>query len=93
MNNEHKKALKRILGYYFGQASMCWSKTPKGIFDSTRALSIVEETAKNIDFLLKNEHVESSNCWCDPILKNDFSEQGGAKHYVHNNLTKGDQSE
>lgn len=33
---------KEIIGAAIGEASMCWSETPKGIFDSTRASSITD---------------------------------------------------
>lgn len=28
-------------------------------------------------------HKESGDCWCEPELKDDFTAQGGIKHYVH----------
>jgi hypothetical protein len=31
-----------------GEASMCWSETPKGVFDSTRALEIGKKLLKDI---------------------------------------------
>lgn len=38
---EHKPINK--VAELIGEASMCWSETPKGIFDSTRASKIVDE--------------------------------------------------
>lgn len=32
----------------------------------------------------EREHIESADCWCNPILSNDFESEGGVKHYVHN---------
>ena len=29
------------------------------------------------------EHSESKECWCEPILMDDYTEQGGCKHYLH----------
>ena len=29
------------------------------------------------------DHVESVTCWCEPILMDDFTDQGGCKHYLH----------
>ena len=30
------------------------------------------------------EHTESKDCWCGPILSDDFTAQGGCLHYLHN---------
>jgi hypothetical protein len=35
--------IKQKLGEVIGEASMCWSETPKGIFDSTRASKLVDD--------------------------------------------------
>lgn len=35
-----RKSFKTILGESIGEASMCWSETPKGVFESTRASEI-----------------------------------------------------
>jgi hypothetical protein len=40
------KELRRILGESAGEISMCWSEIPKGVFDSTKALSIVDKIEK-----------------------------------------------
>lgn len=37
-----KNNLKQIVGEAIGEASMCWSETPRGIFDSTRASKIAD---------------------------------------------------
>lgn len=31
---------EELVGIAIGEASMCWSETPKGVFDSTRAAEI-----------------------------------------------------
>ena len=36
------KAMTKIL-LAIGEASMCWSETPKGVFDSSRAIKIGEK--------------------------------------------------
>ena len=33
---------KQSIGEAIGEASMCWSETPSGVFDSTRASAIVD---------------------------------------------------
>lgn len=37
--------IRELIGQAIGEASMCWSETPTGVFDSTRAASIVEKLA------------------------------------------------
>lgn len=43
------KSLETIIGEAIGEASMCWSETPKGIFDSVRASAIVDEVMSAIN--------------------------------------------
>jgi len=43
-----KTALLEALGIAIGEASMCWSETPKGIFDSSKADRIAKDLAKFI---------------------------------------------
>ena len=33
-----------------GEASMLWSEVPKGVFDSTRALELVDEVMTHIEY-------------------------------------------
>jgi len=42
------KEIEEIIGLAIGEGSMCWSETPKGIFDSKNAKRITEETALKI---------------------------------------------
>ena len=42
------KEIEEIIGLAIGEGSMCWSETPKGIFDSENAKRITEETALKI---------------------------------------------
>lgn len=37
------KTLKQIIGEAVGEASMCWSERPTGVFDSERASRIVDK--------------------------------------------------
>ena len=32
------------------------------------------------------DHMESSECWCGPELRDDFTESGGVKHYLHKEI-------
>jgi len=45
--------LKELIGIAIGKASMCWSETPKGIFDSSKAIDISEKLFKDILILVK----------------------------------------
>lgn len=47
--------LKEIIGIAIGEASMCWSEPPKGVFDSTRAIEISNRLLKA--FLKKLENM------------------------------------
>lgn len=37
------KTFRELAGEIVGEASMCWTETPHGIFDSTRASSLVDK--------------------------------------------------
>lgn len=39
----NKEELKEKVFQSLGQASMCWSETPKGVFESDRAVQIGDE--------------------------------------------------
>ena len=47
--------LSAIIGEGIGEASMCWSETPKGIFESERASSIVDRILSAVDAELQKE--------------------------------------
>jgi hypothetical protein len=32
------------------------------------------------------EHIESKDCWCQPELKADFTDEGGRKMYLHREI-------
>lgn len=40
---EDKRTFRQTVGECIGGASMCWSETPKGVFDSTRASKLCDE--------------------------------------------------
>lgn len=45
MNSKQKQLIFEALG----EASMCWSQTPLGIFDSTAASKIGDKLIKNLE--------------------------------------------
>lgn len=45
---ELRAVVKEVLGVAFGEVSMCWSETPKGVFDSSRAETILNEVAEDL---------------------------------------------
>ncbi len=49
-----------IIGQAIGEASMCWSETPKGIFDSTRASKILNNLLKLYAAKRRGEEIKQS---------------------------------
>ena len=43
-----REEIKKILGELAGFASLCWSETPKGVFESTQASKAVDQAAQEI---------------------------------------------
>jgi hypothetical protein len=43
--------IKEIIAKAIGEASMCWDKTPKGIFDSNEAENIVKKVIQKIEII------------------------------------------
>lgn len=39
---------RRLIGEALGEASMCWSETPKGVFQSERAQAILEKLIEDL---------------------------------------------
>lgn len=64
--------LKRKLCEGIGQASMCWSETPKGIFDSTQALKIVDQLYSDIIFMRLEEWMEVATGEIDKKFEKDI---------------------
>lgn len=60
-----KEKLRELVFINLGQASMCWSEIPKGVFNSTKAVELGEEIMKAID-----EYVEAQEepGWRDPLV-------------------------
>jgi hypothetical protein len=44
-----KQSFKQLVGECIGEASMCWSITPHGVFDSERASKIVDKILAHVD--------------------------------------------
>lgn len=63
---------KEVIYQGLGEASMCWSETPKGIFDSLKAKEIgerIEELFKDPDEAVNhlNALVENKNAYIDTL--------------------------
>lgn len=68
-NKPEPETLESVVGQAIGEASMCWSETPAGVFESTRALEIREkilaavqrENVKLLTQLLKRQQSAASD--------------------------------
>lgn len=49
------KAFRELVGEAIGEASVCWSEPPRGVFDSTRACAIVDSICVAAEQLPANE--------------------------------------
>ncbi len=47
-------------------------------------LEAIKEMFMDYAGLSGRPHIESPDCWCSPKLSDDFTSDGGTKHYVHN---------
>lgn len=47
------KTFRELVGEAIGEASMCWSETPKGTFDSERASKLANEIATKHERLVE----------------------------------------
>ncbi len=52
---ETRKELELKVGEALGEASMCWSETPKGVFESDKALVVANNLISFIENLLEQE--------------------------------------
>ena len=72
------EAIRQRVGEIIGEASMCWSETPKGVFNSDKAIKLVDEIMAHIEHPLdhpedeKRKHILSKDCWCNPKVE-DYS--------------------
>lgn len=50
---------RELIGISIGEASMCWSETPSGVFDSTRAKEICDKLIAAVEQLkAENENLK-----------------------------------
>lgn len=71
--------LREIVGQAIGEASMCWSEAPQGVFDSTRARAIVDRVVSEIEGNYRLEslisgHMEAMRPLLDQWAKTRYSE-------------------
>ena len=62
----NKEKLREIIFISLGRASMCWSETPRGVFDSTTAAELGEEIMKAIDEYIEEDKEPG---WSDPMVE------------------------
>jgi len=55
------KKAREVLGEAIGEASMCWSEIPKGIFESDRASKIVDHALLALQDCLPTENESARN--------------------------------
>lgn len=48
------EATRERIGEIIGEASMCWSETPKGTFNSEKAKELVDEVMTHIQYPLEH---------------------------------------
>lgn len=51
--------LKTFIGEKMGEATMCWEPIPSGVFDSQRAVKILDEVYEAIEALISNISIQS----------------------------------
>lgn len=47
-----KEALRERIAEIIGEASMLWSETPKGVFNSKKAIELINEVMTHIEYPL-----------------------------------------
>ena len=61
---ELKKAeLRSIIGQAIGEASMLWSETPKGVFESQLASDLMERTVKEVENTRAKQEISGGEFW------------------------------
>jgi ATP-dependent exoDNAse (exonuclease V) beta subunit len=53
--NKYMEEIKTIIGEAVGEASMCWSEIPKGIFESDKASKIVDKVLEKLTALINDK--------------------------------------
>jgi hypothetical protein len=54
--SEEQESIEQIIAQAIGEASMCWSETPKGAFDSTLAKEICDRVVSKVK---RRHHLET----------------------------------
>lgn len=50
--------LHEVIGESLGEASLCWTETPKGVFDSSRASKVLYQTVAKVLKIVREESDE-----------------------------------
>lgn len=74
------EAIRQRIGEIIGEASMCWSETPKGVFNSDKAKELVDEVMCHIEYPLDHPDDEVSTRW-ENGGKEEFEER--RKHHLY----------
>lgn len=64
-----KKTVKNVLGELAGYASLCWSETPKGVFDSTQTSKAVDQAEREIKELTRSHRKPISEDELADVIK------------------------
>ena len=51
-------SIKEIVTRLAGSASLCWTETPAGVFDSTQALKFTDEALSEIEAEIEKRKIE-----------------------------------
>lgn len=66
------KELEKLVYQALGEASMCWSQVPKGIFQSNKAVEIGEKLIKAIQALSQSENKPITKEEIEYRIKEEF---------------------
>ena len=87
----NKDKLRELVFVNLGQASMCWSELPKGVFNSAKAVELGREIMDAIDKYLEDKQPGWSDAMSD-YLKEEIAKYKDVPTVVvnkeHNNLMK-----
>lgn len=60
MDQQSKEELKTIIAQAVGAASMCWTQTPQGVFDTTQAIQVATDLYKSIMITIEKSYSKSN---------------------------------
>ena len=63
ITEEKKELIKNTIAFSIGGGSMCWNPRPEGVFDSEKAIEIVDATVLKILEILEEDN------FSDTVLK------------------------